>query len=140
MTQSVFAAELNQLRAVGKVTLPHLAWTYATLNNRVAETAGYDNAAFAACPATAGWAQDRLHGSWTSLRDRLQDILARSAQTFDAAADAMVELAAVHEATDAHAAAEVRAAWRDGAPDSVVSRIDDRVLPPPPPRVITAKT
>ncbi|MGH3391978.1 MAG: hypothetical protein ACRDOO_24155 [Actinomadura sp.] len=138
MAESMFASELNQLLAVGKVTLPHLAWTYATLNNRVADTAGYDNAAFAACPATAGWTQDRLHGTWTSLRDRLQDILGRSAQSFEAAADAMVRVAASYEAADAHAAAEVRAAWRDGAPYSVVSLPEDRRLPPPPPRVIIA--
>ncbi|GAA4235069.1 hypothetical protein GCM10022254_41490 [Actinomadura meridiana] len=62
MAPTELEAELNQLLAVGRITLPHLAWTYATLNNRLADTARYDNAAFAACPATAGWAQDQLHG------------------------------------------------------------------------------
>ena len=138
MKESLLEAELNQLLAVGKVTLPHLAWTYATLNNRVADTARYDNAAFAACPATSGWTQDQLHGTWTAVRNTLQDVLGRSAKSFEAAAEAMTQVAANYEATNADIAAKIKNDWRDGAPDAVISKRDDKVLPPPPPPVIMA--
>ncbi|MEV5748383.1 hypothetical protein AB0L00_11235 [Actinoallomurus sp. NPDC052308] len=135
MTESFLVVELNHLLAAGRITLPHLARTYATLNNRVADTSGYDNTAFAPCPA-AGGAQDQLRAPWTALRNRLQDVLGRSAKSFEAAGDAMVHVAAHYEAAEADAAAQVRKAWRGGAPDRVLSIADDKKLPPPPPRVI----
>ncbi|MEV5704471.1 hypothetical protein [Actinoallomurus sp. NPDC052274] len=135
MTDPLFVVELTHLLAAGKVTLPHLAWTYATLNNRVADTTGYDNTAFASCPATGG-AQDQLRAPWTALRNRLQDVLGRSAKSFEAAGTAIVHIAAHYEAAEADAAAQVRKAWRGGAPDEVISIPADKVLPAPPPRVI----
>jgi hypothetical protein len=139
MADSRLEAELNQLLAVGKITLPHLAWTYAKLNNRVAHASGYDNTAFAACPATAGWTQDQLRGTWTELRNRLQDILARSAKSFEAATEAMLQVAANYEAADADATGRIRQAWRGGPPEYLLSVGDDKKLPPPPPGVIMAK-
>ncbi|MEV0407111.1 hypothetical protein [Actinoallomurus sp. NPDC050550] len=134
MTDS-FVVDLNQLLAAGRVTLPHLAWTYATLNNRVADTSGFDNAAFTPCPATGG-GQDELRAPWTALRNRLQDVLGRSAKSFEEAGTAILHIAANYEAAEADTAAKVREAWRGGAPDAVISIPDDRVLPAPPPRVI----
>jgi hypothetical protein len=136
MAEPVLEVELNQLLVAGKVTLPHLAWTFATLNNRVADTAHYDNAAFAACPATGGLAQDQLRGTWTALRDRLQDVLGRSAKSFEAAGDAVLKVAAHYEAADADVAARIKKVWNDGAPEQFISHRADIILPPPPPSVI----
>lgn len=138
MTDPFLVVELNQLLAVGRVTLPHLAWTYATLNNRVADTTGFDDTAFAPCPATGG-AQDRLRAPWTALRNRLQDVLGRSATSFEEAGTAIVHVAAHYEAAEADAAAKVREAWRRGAPDGVISVPADKVLSPPPSRVIMSQ-
>ncbi|MCO5968978.1 hypothetical protein [Actinoallomurus soli] len=135
MTDPFFVVELNQLLAAGRVTLPHLAWTYATLNNRVADTAGFDNAAFTPCPTTGG-GQDELRAPWTALRNRLQDVLGRSAKSFEEAGTAIIHIAAHYEAAEADAAAQVRKAWRSGAPDDALSIPADKTLPPPPPRVI----
>src|SRR5690348_16516144 len=133
-----FVVDLNQLLGAGRVTLPHLAWTYATLNNRVAGTTGFDDAAFTPCPATGG-GQDQLRAPWTALRNRLQDVLGRSAKSFEEAGTALVHVAAHYEAAEADAAAKVREAWRHGAPEAVISIPDDKVLPAPPPRVITTQ-
>ncbi|GAA4619353.1 hypothetical protein GCM10023195_87430 [Actinoallomurus liliacearum] len=137
MTDS-FVVDLNQLLGAGRVTLPHLAWTYATLNNRVADTVGFDNTAFAPCPATGG-VQDQLRAPWTALRNRLQDVLGRSAKSFEEAGTALVHVAAHYEAAEADAATKVREAWRGGAPDAVISIPEDKVLPPPPPHVIMTR-
>lgn len=137
MTDS-FVADLNQLLGAGRVTLPHLAWAYATFNNRVADTAGFDNTAFTPCPATGG-GQDQLRAPWTALRDRLQDVLGRAATSFEEAGTALVRVAAHYEAAEAGAAAKIREAWRGGAPEAVISIPDDKALPPAPPRVIMSR-
>jgi hypothetical protein len=133
-----FAIKLSQLLAVGRLYLPYLADSYATMNNKVAATADYDASAFPPLPSTEP--TNPVRGPWTELRDRLQNYLGQGSRNFTAAGESIVYIANTYAATDATTEHEVRQAWSGGAPASFGFSYTTKPvpLPPPPQHVVMA--
>jgi hypothetical protein len=77
VTGPEFTADLNELRIVGAIDLPMLGYTYATVNNAVAETTAAETAAF---QTSDGGTPSRTAVSWPDLRNQLQNILGHTAE------------------------------------------------------------
>lgn len=130
------AADLSELYALGRVDLPELAYLYARLNNDVAGTATVESVAFGGgcAPDGIGGLQATAYTSWAALRDVLQNALADTATGAEDAGRAVVAIADAYAATDAEAAASLRAAWQHGEP-AAATFDDESQLPTTPPPV-----
>jgi len=128
------AADLERLLALGQVDLPQLAYIYARLNRDLAGTASGDMGAFSPGQAAKGDgdAIGAAYQSWAALRDMLQDALATAALRLEEAGLAIVSIAHTYLATDAEAAAALRALMPGGVP--AADRVDD--LPTTPGTVV----
>lgn len=125
------AADLSELRMIGEIDLPELAYTYATLNNAVASTSVNDSAAFQQPGGGAGMTQ--LYASWSALRDYLQDNLGATANTLLAARQAIRHIVEAYANADATAKKRLLAEWRNGPPSWKPS---EKAPPGPPPTVV----
>jgi hypothetical protein len=126
-----FAADLSELRTVGAVDLPAMAYTFAALDNLVAGTSAHDGAAFA---REGAGGLDLVHPDWSALRDLLQNVLGVTSANMERAADVLLRVVDAYAATDEEARRSLETAWRDGPP-----MLHDGENPPPgppPPLVI----
>jgi hypothetical protein len=124
-----FAAELSDLRTVGRVDLPAIGYTYAAMNHAVASTQDGEESAFAA----PGGGTTAAHAAWASLRDDLQNFLGRTAQTMHAAGVTVEHIVDAYAATDAGAAASLHSAWDQGQTPALTqteTQYRHDVLPP----------
>jgi hypothetical protein len=104
---------VSRLVAAGKLYLPDLAYTYARLNNEVANTHSQDDITFLPCPSTG---TDVVRSKWTELRDLLQDYLGRGALNYESAGEALVHIADTYEAADANVRITIQDLWKNGVP------------------------
>ena len=123
---SQLAADLSQLKLIGVVDLPTLAYIYAEMNNVVADTAN-DADAFAQ-PSSVS---NQVGPIWTAVRDRLQNILGNTATALDDAGRAVLHIVDAYAATDAEAAQALDKIWIDGPPEAML--VPAELLPPGPP-------
>ncbi|WP_433361089.1 hypothetical protein ACQPZX_27865 [Actinoplanes sp. CA-142083] len=107
-----FAAELSQLRVVGRVDLTALSTTYAKMNNAVDSTADGEAAAFQA----PGGGVAASQAAWTGLRDDLQNILGNTSTAFLEAGVVIEHIVDAYIATDEGARDSLTAAWANGQP------------------------
>ena len=124
-----FAADLSELRTVGAVDLPAMAYTFAALNNAINATAAHDIAGF----STEGGGFDQVYPAWSQLRDDLQNIFGKTSTNIQTAGDVVVGIVETYAATDEEAARSLQSVWNDGPPS-----LQDGEIPPPgePPAVI----
>jgi hypothetical protein len=132
LTGPQFTADLVQLSLVGSADLPTLAYTYASLNNKVAGTSASDAGEFQQRGAPGAW--DQVAEPWTYLRNRLQEILGKTAQTLETTGQVLVHVVEVYKAADTTVAASFAGAWRDGLPPGAAPT--ETVPSGPPPAVI----
>lgn len=131
-----FAAELSQLRIVGRIDLPALGWTYASLNNAVAATAGREAAAF---QAPGGGAAPSM-AAWTELRDRLQNILGQTGANLQDAGVVIEHIVDEYAETDTAARDSLAAAWKPGTiPPGLVGSEEKLSYRNPPPTLLTGE-
>jgi hypothetical protein len=126
-----FAADLSDLRTVGAVDLPAIAYTFAALNNVVDATAGEDRNGF-------GWesgGMSQAYQPWAQLRDSLQNLLGQTSQNLELAAAAVVTIVETYAASDDEAARSLQAAWNSGPPPL----LDGEHVPPGPPPAVVLK-
>src|SRR6266545_1316492 len=105
-----FAAELSHVRVVGRVDLPALSFTYASMNQAINGTAGGEAAAFQA----PGGGTAASHPVWSALRDDLQDVFGKTATNFLDAGVVMEHIVDAYIATDEGARTSLEAAWANG--------------------------
>jgi hypothetical protein len=106
-----FAAELSELRIIGKVDLPAMAYTFAALNNSINATAANDNAAFA-LEGRGGY--DQVCRDWSALRDSLQNLFGGTSTNVQTAADVMLQIVDAYASTDEAAKQSLESAWGNG--------------------------
>ncbi len=123
------AADLNQLLLLGRVDLPLLQYTYATLNNTLA--GGPPGSAFTPVPAVGS---DQAGGEWTSAAGYLQNVFAQTADTLGATAQMILHVAALYEATDNAARDAIAGVWADGPPQQDALHQELPLPGPVPPR------
>jgi hypothetical protein len=127
-----FAAELSQLRVVGRVDLPALSSTYASMNHAVNSTASGEAAAFQAPGGvTAG-----SHAGWSALRDDLQNILGRTATSLLDAGVVIEHIVDAYVATDDAARTSLESAWASGQTPDLQEAEEKFSNGAPPPVVI----
>jgi hypothetical protein len=142
VTGQHLAADLARLMALGGTDLPQLASLYARLNREVAGTSANDLNAFGGGEAYTGVSGGRgaggslgdLYQTWSGLRDLLQDVLASTATSVQAAGEAVVSIARSYAETDGVSAADIRSA---GAALPRFDTVDE--LPTGPVSVITSE-
>jgi hypothetical protein len=127
-----FAAELSQLRIVGRVDLPALSATYAAMNRAVDGTAGGEAAAFQA--PGGGVAASRA--VWSALRDDFQNVLGTTATNVLDAAVTIEHIVDAYIAADDQARASLQAAWSDGQTPGLQEAEESFLHRVPPPVVI----
>jgi hypothetical protein len=126
-----FAADLSDLRMVGAVDLPAMAFTFAALNNAVDKTEAGDSDGF----AWQSGGMSQAFGPWAELRDSLQNLLGQTSQNLEVAAQAVLQIVETYAATDAEAAASLNAAWNGGPPPL----LDGEYAPPGPAPTVVLK-
>jgi hypothetical protein len=119
-----FTADLNDLRVIGAIDLPMLAYAYALLNNAVAGTASADTDAFRTEP---GGPPSLVTEVWRDLRDELQNVLGLTAENLHNAGQIVLHIVQAYADTDESAAAALRDAWQDGIPPDTAG--NERILP-----------
>jgi hypothetical protein len=107
------AADLSDLKVIGVVDLPMLAYTYAAANQSVHATSDTDPDAFAR-PGGGGW--DDVYATWTGLRNQLQDAFGNTANILEDLGATMVHVVDAYTATDTQAATSLASQWKDGPP------------------------
>jgi hypothetical protein len=124
-----FAAELSHLRVVGRVDLPALSSTYASMNQAVNGTAGAEAAAFQA----PGGATASSQAGWSALRDDLQNVFGSTANSLLDAGVVIEHIVDAYIATDEAARTSLESAWANGkTPDlQAVEEQFSRSAPPP---------
>ncbi|MEU8236405.1 hypothetical protein AB0C12_43010 [Actinoplanes sp. NPDC048967] len=105
-----FAAELSQLRIVGRVDLPALSSTFAAMNRAVDSTAGGETSAFQA----PGGGSAASHAVWTALRDDFQNVLGNTATNILDAGVTIEHIVDAYLTTDEAARTSLEAAWANG--------------------------
>jgi hypothetical protein len=126
-----FAAELSELRIIGKVDLPAMAYTFAALNNRVDGTAVHDHNAFA-WEGRGGF--DQVYIPWSTLRNSLQNLLGGTSTNIQTAADVVLHVVNAYADSDTDARHSLDAAWSNGTPPLLEG---ENPPPGPPPAVVT---
>jgi hypothetical protein len=126
-----FAADLSDLRMVGAVDLPAMAYTFAALNNVVDKTEAGDSNGF----QWQSGGMSQVFGSWAELRDSLQNLLGQTSQNLEVAAQAVLQIVETYAATDASARDSLNAAWNDGPPPL----LDGEYAPPGPAPTVVLK-
>jgi hypothetical protein len=126
-----FAAELSQLRIVGRVDLPALSSTFAAMNRAVDGTAGGETAAFQA----PGGGTAAGHAVWAALRDDFQNILGNTAENMLDAGVTIEHVVDAYAATDDDARASLEAAWANGQSPSL-QEAEERYAQSAPPAVV----
>jgi hypothetical protein len=122
-----FAAELSQLRVVGRVDLPALGYTYTAMNQAVDGTRSQEQAAFAA----PGGSTSVAYGIWSSVRDDLQNILGQTANAMHAAGVTIEHIVDAYATADTSAAASLKTAWDNGqTPDLTAAETTFRTETP----------
>src|SRR4051812_8880285 len=111
-----FAAELSQLRIVGRVDLPALGSTFAAMNRAVAGTAAGETAAFQA----PGGGTAASHAVWSALRDEFQNVLGATATNMVDAGITIEHVVDAYATTDDTARASLEAAWANGQTPSLL--------------------
>ncbi|MEU4218177.1 hypothetical protein [Actinoplanes sp. NPDC026623] len=127
-----FAAELSQLRIVGRVDLPELSFTYASMNQAVNGTAGGEAAAFQA--PDGGTASSQV--VWSALRDEIQNVFGRTAIGMLDAGVVMEHIVDAYSATDDAARTSLESAWANGQTPSLQEAENTFSQSVPPPVVI----
>lgn len=102
-------ADLALLKIVGVVDLPNLVDTYTALNRMVNTTGDSEPDLFTAL-GYRGY--DHAHPGWLEMRNTLQDVFGKTAQTLEALAQTITHIVATYEATDGAAAQQVESVWR----------------------------
>jgi hypothetical protein len=120
-----FAADLSELRTVGAVDLPSMAYTFAALNNVVNKTNSADSSAF----AWSSGGMSQAYSPWSQLRDSLQNLLGKTSQNLEEAGQAVVQIVQTYADSDSAAKQSLQAAWRDGNTPPLL----DGEYPPPGP-------
>ncbi|MGI5238576.1 hypothetical protein [Dactylosporangium sp. CA-139066] len=123
------AVDLSQLRMIGTVDLPLMAYVYASLNNLVVDSA--DDAVAFAQPAVAS---DQAGPVWTELRNVLQNALGNTSTVLDEAGHTILRIADLYAETDGAAAQELNSVWAGGTPAQL--HLDGEVPVPGPPAPI----
>jgi hypothetical protein len=127
-----FAAELSQLRIVGRVDLPALSFTFAAMNRAVDSTAAGETAAFQA----PGGGTAVSHAVWAALRDDFQNVLGDTAMNVLDAGVTIEHIVDAYLATDEAARTSLEAAWANGQPPSL-QEAEEKFTQSPPPAVVT---
>lgn len=117
VTGPEFAADLGELRIIGRIDLPMIGYTYAAVNNAVADTADQDTAAF---QTAAGGSLSRIADSWPDLRDQLQNILGRTAANVQSAGRTVEHIVATYLEGDELTRDVLNDAWAHGSPPGAV--------------------
>lgn len=123
-----FAADLSELRTIGVVDLPAMAYTFATLNNTIDGTTAHDNDGFGTETGL-----DQVYPEWSALRDSLQNLFGKTSQNIQVAGDVVVHIVDAYAASDDGARRDLENAWKNGPPS-----LQDGEKPPPgePPAVV----
>lgn len=127
-----FAAELSQLRVVGRVDLPAMSATYARMNQAVDSTTAGEPAAFQA--PGGGVAASRA--VWAELRDDLQNIFGNTATAMLEMGVVMEQVVDAYIATDEAARTSLNAAWANGQTPDLQAAEQAFTQDAPPPVVI----
>lgn len=127
-----FAAELSELRIIGRVDLPAMAYTFAALNNSINGTAANDNAAFA-LEGRGGF--DQVYRDWAHLRDSLQNLFGATSTNVQAAADVVLQIVDAYASTDQAAKQSLESAWANGQTPGL--QAGEHLPPGPPPAIMT---
>ena len=127
-----FGAELSQLRIIGRVDLPAMSYTYASMNQAVNSTVSGEAAAFQA----PGGGTAASHGVWSGLRDDLQNILGSTATNLLDAGVAIEHVVDAYAASDDAARDSLEAAWANGQTPGLQDAEEQFTPGPPPPVVI----
>ncbi|MGH8876603.1 MAG: hypothetical protein ACRD0P_04550 [Stackebrandtia sp.] len=88
-------AKLKDLLIVATDKIPAMASIYGDSNGKLAKTSEGQNDAFyqhEASPAMGGGEISRIYGSWTILRDELQDVFGQTQTNLNDTATTMVEV------------------------------------------------
>lgn len=126
-----FAAELSQLRIVGRVDLPALSSTFAAMNRAVAGTAAGETAAFQA----PGGGTAASHAVWAALRDDFQNVLGTTSLNILDAGVTVEHVVEAYLATDEAARTSLEAAWANGQTPSL-QEAEEKFVQNPPPTVV----
>ncbi|MEU4219694.1 hypothetical protein [Actinoplanes sp. NPDC026623] len=126
-----FAAELSQLRIVGRVDLPALSSTFAAMNRAVDSTAAGEAAAFQA----PGGGTAATHAVWAALRDDFQNVLGNTATGILNAGVAIEHVVDAYVATDEAARTSLESAWANGQTPGL-QEAEERFVQGPPPAVV----
>jgi hypothetical protein len=126
-----FAAELSQLRIVGRVDLPALSSTFAAMNRAVDSTTSGEAAAFQA----PGGGTAASHAVWAALRDEFQNVLGTTAMNLLEAGVTVEHVVDAYAATDDAARASLEAAWANGQSPSL-QEAEEKFTQNPPPSVV----
>jgi hypothetical protein len=108
-----FVADLSELKVVGSVDLPAMAYTFAALNNIIDGTAGHDNDAFG-CEGPGGL--DQVYPEWSQLRDSLQNIFGKTATNIQIAGGIVLHVVEAYAAADVKAKWSLDSIWKGGRP------------------------
>jgi hypothetical protein len=106
------AADLSELRMIGTVDLPMLAYVYEEMSSNIAG-ANEDASAFAV-PGASG--NDQVGIAWTALRNRLESILDKTSEALSAAGNTILYIAQQYEDADQDAKASLERVWANGVP------------------------
>jgi len=126
-----FAAELSQLRIIGRVDLPAMSATYAAMNQAVNSTTNGEASAFQA----PGGGTAASHGVWSALRDDLQNILGNTAMNLLDAGVAVEHVVDAYTATDDEAARSLQTVWANGQTPGL-QEAEEKFSPGAPPPVV----
>ena len=129
-----FAAELSHLRVVGRVDLPALSSTYASMNQAVNSTAVGEAAAFQA----PGGGTASSQAVWSALRDDLQNVFGNTATSLLDAGVVIEHIVDAYIATDEAARTSLESAWASGQTPDLQTVEEQFSQSTPPPVVIKA--
>ena len=80
-----------------------MAYSYVTVNNKLASTADLDSDVF-----NNGEQLSQIRQEWSSLRDRLQGIFGHTAENLEDAARVLMHIVEMYSTNDTEAAQEMR--------------------------------
>ncbi|GAB2617959.1 hypothetical protein Aab01nite_31520 [Paractinoplanes abujensis] len=126
-----FAAELSQLRIVGRVDLPAMSATFAAMNRAVDSTADGETAAFQA----PGGGIAPSHAAWSALRDDFQNVLGTTAGNLLDAGSTIEHIVDAYALTDEGAPTSLEKAW-EGTQIPGLQEAEERYRHAPPPSVV----
>jgi hypothetical protein len=125
------AVDLSELKVVGSVDLPAMAFTFAALNNLLDGTAAHDKAGF---DSVSSGGFDQVYPQWSQLRNSLQNILGKTATNIEAAGTVVLHIVEAYRVSDGEARQSLDSVWKNGLPPSL--QHGERPPPGAPPAVV----